>query len=215
MPSIPDWYTCVVKTHSLKIKFCETCVIYRPPRTAHCEICNACVERFDHHCPWIGVCVGKRNYKYFFGYLISLAIMLGFTAALIVITLVRYGQSESKNEIIHILVINIVLAMLTLLAIGFVYLLLGVHLFLGVKSQTTSEYCKSTWDTFAGNSNRKDNCFKNFVQLLSHPALLNYNPETVYYNRQDLERRSMEEKMQISQQIMATKPIMLDLGVEE
>ena len=55
-----------------KFKYCETCFIFRPPRTSHCHTCNNCVQNFDHHCFWLGTCIGKRNYLYFYWYLLTL-----------------------------------------------------------------------------------------------------------------------------------------------
>lgn len=46
-------------------------MIFRPQRTSHCNICNNCVINFDHHCVWLGTCIGRRNYKWFV-YFVSL-----------------------------------------------------------------------------------------------------------------------------------------------
>lgn len=124
-------------TQGQKIKFCNSCYIYRPPRATHCYDCNMCVERFDHHCPWIGSCIGKRNYKFFFSYLVSLACMLSLSAALIVLTFVNYTSFECTGKIQYI-IINVILSILVILAILFVFVLLGFHVYLGKHNTTTN-----------------------------------------------------------------------------
>lgn len=35
-------------------RYCLICNIDQPLRSKHCNKCNKCVARYDHHCPWIG-----------------------------------------------------------------------------------------------------------------------------------------------------------------
>ncbi|KAI6661393.1 palmitoyltransferase ZDHHC12-like [Oopsacas minuta] len=44
---------------------CEPCGWNIPLRAIHCRTCEKCVRRYDHHCPWVGNCVGERNYRFF------------------------------------------------------------------------------------------------------------------------------------------------------
>ena len=49
-------------------KYCDICLIYVKieTKTIHCQMCDICIEEFDHHCPWTSKCIGKRNIFYFY-----------------------------------------------------------------------------------------------------------------------------------------------------
>jgi palmitoyltransferase ZDHHC9/14/18 len=159
----------------VKLKFCKTCMLYRPPRTSHCSICDLCVEEFDHHCPWIGNCVGKRNYVYFFQFLVLVNMLcftgfgtcLGHTA--------HYGETKDRGVII-----SFVLTVMLFLLMFFIFGLLCFHVFLVATGMTTNEKIKETWPNrwFNPYSRRlvRDNCGVKCETRKSKPQ---FNPKTM------------------------------------
>lgn len=57
---------------------CRKCGGMKPPRAHHCSVCNKCCLKMDHHCPWIGNCVGFYNYKFFVNFLLFTVILCLF-----------------------------------------------------------------------------------------------------------------------------------------
>lgn len=52
-------------------RWCDFCQGYQPPGGAHCPDCNVCIAGYDHHCVWMGTCIGKKNYRQFVRFNVS------------------------------------------------------------------------------------------------------------------------------------------------
>ncbi|KAK4242011.1 DHHC palmitoyltransferase-domain-containing protein [Achaetomium macrosporum] len=135
------------KTAAMEVptKYCKTCNIWRPPRAHHCRLCDNCVETQDHHCVWLNNCVGRRNYRYFFTF-ISAATLLslylsGASLAQILVYANRQGISAS-HAIGHF---RVPFAMVIYGFLAFLYpaALMGYHVFLMARGETTREYLNS------------------------------------------------------------------------
>lgn len=49
----------MVNGHRVTVRYNDTCHFFQPPRAHHCSVNDNCIERFDHHCPWVGTTIGK------------------------------------------------------------------------------------------------------------------------------------------------------------
>eukprot|EP01083_Nonionella_stella_P194614 717689_1 len=141
-------------------KYCTTCHLFRPPRAKHCGTCDNCVMEFDHHCPWVGTCVGSRNYRFFLSFVLCATILALFTSAICLAVLGSEIRSEgfssavnSKPWALGILVYSAV----CLMSVGG---LVCYHLYLVATAQTTNENLRYQ---FASEPNPYDRgCLENF-----------------------------------------------------
>ncbi|XP_020112533.1 protein S-acyltransferase 11-like isoform X2 [Ananas comosus] len=62
--------------------FCAYCQKPKPLRAHHCRSCRACVTDMDHHCPFIGNCVGAANHRFFVAFLISVVVSCAYVVAM-------------------------------------------------------------------------------------------------------------------------------------
>lgn len=119
---------------TVKMKWCETCRFYRPPRCSHCSVCNNCVEVFDHHCPWVDNCIGKQNYRYFFFFIFLLSIHILFVISQTVVFVMKHS-GKPINKIIPPIIILIISALALFPVVG----LALFHMGLVALGRTTNE----------------------------------------------------------------------------
>ena len=65
-------------------RVCRRCKSYKPYRAHHCSICQRCIIKMDHHCPWINNCVGIGNHKYFLLFIFYTSVSCLYSLLLII-----------------------------------------------------------------------------------------------------------------------------------
>ncbi|KAI3632621.1 hypothetical protein MIR68_009727 [Amoeboaphelidium protococcarum] len=162
----------IVNGETINQKFCETCHIWRPPRCTHCSICDRCIDRMDHHCLWMANCVGRRNYKYFYLFIVSTYILDGFGFVFPIIHLVVQGM-RTDGGVFMVIAESPITLVLSVLCAGFFFslsVLFGYHTWLISQDMTTNEHIKRQWSSDNQHlSYGRGNVFVNAVWVLCRP----------------------------------------------
>eukprot|EP00932_Pfiesteria_piscicida_P016048 SRR837773.2992.p2 GENE.SRR837773.2992~~SRR837773.2992.p2 ORF type:complete len:329 (-),score=97.43 SRR837773.2992:102-995(-) len=133
---------------------CSYCKSYVQLDSKHCYECGKCVANFDHHCPWLNTCIGKRNYMGFYVSIWGLLLMLALLLAVTVTELIQavkgsggWGAAQSPLQLVGadvsqgaaigllavVLTMNCPLCLLDMTLVAF-------HTYLCIVDITTYEY---------------------------------------------------------------------------
>lgn len=113
---------------------CTVCSRIRTQRSKHCKDCGMCVARFDHHCPWIGNCVGAGNVSDFANFCLLTPCSLCFS-----LVLVMWFQVKMDFMYPVITVPLLVMGALDMVSIMFTLLLFGRQVYLAAFDLTEYE----------------------------------------------------------------------------
>ncbi|OEL14182.1 putative protein S-acyltransferase 4 [Dichanthelium oligosanthes] len=134
--------------HVVRVKYCDTCLLYRPPRASHCSICNNCVQKFDHHCPWVGQCIGLRNYRFFFLFISTSTFLCLYVFVLSWLNIAAQRASHGGSLLKSMTgePLSLVLIVYTFVSAWFVGGLTVFHIYLMSTNQTTYENFRYRYD---------------------------------------------------------------------
>ncbi|CAL8108977.1 unnamed protein product [Orchesella dallaii] len=163
----------VVKDLTYTLKLCQTCNYYRLPRTSHCRQCDNCVENFDHHCPWVNNCIGRRNYRFFFTFLVCLTIHIIASISICSAYIILHPDGSWDAIKIMTMALLVVITLLMVPVCG----LLGFHIYLTAHGVTTYEFLTHRFGGKRSPFSR--GCCKNFGFQLCSPEFPKYKPPII------------------------------------
>ena len=107
-------------------------------RSYHCNECNACIRRMDHHCSWLYNCIGYGNYKsfyFFIMYLWTTALFICWNSRKVIyISIANVYYPKYLTTIVFVMFISC-------LSLGGLLLYYNIfHTWLILKAYTTTEY---------------------------------------------------------------------------
>ena len=153
-----------INNQAIKLKYCPTCKIIREPRSFHCIICGYCVIRHDHHCGFIGNCIGKNNTNKFVYFLSSivvhcLIIFISTLVKLVNLTLKLNLNKWNTNDYFGLFIL--IISGLFLFTISGILIL---QIYLISNNLTTNEFMrkkdeKNFYDEGCSNNFREVFCF--------------------------------------------------------
>lgn len=132
--------------------YCDLCRAYVDPSCKHCRVCNQCCVGFDHHCKWLNVCVGRRNYKVFVALLAWLMAHLCFHLGMFTYVVAgclqggTFIEGRVAEHAVKPVALQAYLALMVLAGLVTVLLLLtvgelfGLHVLLIRKNLTTYDF---------------------------------------------------------------------------
>ncbi|XP_036372716.1 palmitoyltransferase ZDHHC2-like [Megalops cyprinoides] len=125
------------RTLSGGIRYCDRCQLLKPDRCHHCSVCDKCILKMDHHCPWVNNCVGFSNYKFFVLFLAYSLLYCIFITATDTRYFIRFwtnGLPDTQAKF-HILFLFFAAAMFSVS----LFSLFGYHCWLVCKNRSTLE----------------------------------------------------------------------------
>ena len=104
--------------------------------------------RMDHHCPWVGTCVGHRNVRYFIGFLFFTACHGLVTFFVCLGYLIETKQKQDALQVTIAKCVGIYGGIISISLFGFAFYQL---LYLGIKNVASNEEIRDRWNAHPRN----------------------------------------------------------------
>ena len=162
------------------VKWNDTTNFFQPPRAHHCSINNDCVEKFDHHCPWVGTTIGRRNYRNFLYFVFGTTLWCAFVVGSCVMSIIveidkrndfdaESGETVNTSAVVEALRASgaaMFCGVVAFFGFIFVFALSAFHVVLISQNQTTYENFREKGED---NPYTHGNCFKNWCEIFFEP----------------------------------------------